>query len=62
MGGWEGRWRVGDEVENNNDFEDFHIINTDRYIIYIRKPKNFVVDHNSKAILISYVSNDDILG
>ena len=62
MGGWEGRWRVGDEVENNNDFEDFHIINTDRYIIYIRKPENFVVDHNSKAILISYVSNDDILG
>ena len=53
---------LGDELEDNNDFEDVQIIDMYRYISYISRPENDVVDHNYKAILILYVSNDEILG
>ena len=49
-------------MENKNDFEYFQIIDIDRSVSFIRKPENDVVDHNYKSVLISYVSNDDILG
>ena len=37
---------IGVEVEDNNDFEDVKIIDVDRYISYINRPENDVVDHN----------------
>ena len=61
MGGRESRG-VGDEVEDNNYFEDVQTINAYRYISYISRPDNDVVDYNLKAILIPYVSNEEIIG
>ena len=49
-------------MEDNNYFEDVNIINVDRYISYISRLYNYVFDQNYKAILILYVSNDEIIG
>ena len=59
--GWVGGG-VDDEVEDNNEFGSVKIIDMYRSISYIIRPENDVVDHNSKAIFIIYVSNAEILG
>ena len=39
---------VGDELEEKNDFKSFQIIDIYKYISYISRTENDVVDHNSK--------------
>ena len=42
-GGW-----LGDELEDKNEFKDIQIIDMYRYISYISRLDNDVLDHNSK--------------
>ena len=39
---------VGDELDEDTDFEDVQIIEIYSYISYIRRPENDIVDNNSK--------------